>query len=71
MESSKIILTSLGMSEIVLLIITLAILGGFGFLIYKLFGRKPFRNNKLFNIIIIIVCVYVFMILINGLLSPR
>lgn len=49
------LLSMIGITEAILLLVALAIIIGFCFLIYKLFGRKPFKENIFYNIIIIVI----------------
>jgi hypothetical protein len=46
---------SFGITEIISLFIAIAIFIGFCFLIYTFFGKKPFKDNIVYNIIIMIV----------------
>ncbi len=43
--------------ELLLITISLGFLAGFSFIIYQLFGRKPFKKNLAYNILIMLIAI--------------
>ena len=57
----------MGLQELILIVVVILVITGFCILIYKVLGRKPFKENIAFNITVIVIAYICLSVLVSGI----